>query len=105
DRAIDTRRQVGGKWAKGEGNVGYLEGVVDGKRVSLEAPSGKQRPKDAEVLVPDPKSRQFKTRPSGFQSRDYDSEVLLLEHVAKDLSPDSTGTLRLYSERRPCKQS
>ncbi|WP_433134193.1 deaminase domain-containing protein [Micromonospora sp. CA-240977] len=35
-------------------------------------------------------------------SRAYDSEVFLFEDLAAGLSPNSTGTVHIYSERTVC---
>ena len=46
-----------------------------------------------------PATRQF-TPPN--PSRAHDSEVFLFEDLAARLSPESTGTVHLYSERTVC---
>jgi hypothetical protein len=43
--------------------------------------------------TPAPENRLFRTRPSGAMIRDYDSEVNLLEEVAKRLPSDARGTI------------
>ena len=35
-------------------------------------------------------------------TRDFDTEVLLLENIANGLPSDSTGTIRLFTEKPPC---
>jgi len=36
-------------------------------------------------------------------TRDFDTEILILENAASRMSPDSTGVLYLYTERAPCR--
>jgi hypothetical protein len=46
--------------------------------------------------------RLFRTHEVGSFFRGYDAETLILENIGKQLSPDSFGTIRLFSERPVC---
>jgi len=80
-------------------NVAVAETNIDGSSQMLTSVSGKASP---EGTVPAPTDPLFTTKPSGAMTRAYDSEVKILEDVAKDLKPDSQGTISLYTERPPC---
>jgi hypothetical protein len=80
-------------------NVAVAEVNVGGKSEMVTAVSGKASPRGT---VPAPENPLFTTKPSGAMTRDYDSEVKLLEDVAKDLPSDARGTISLYTERAPC---
>lgn len=53
-------------------------------------------------LVSPSNIRLFRTREACGFFRGFDSETHLLEDLAKRLSPDSFGTVRLFSERPVC---
>jgi hypothetical protein len=80
-------------------NVAVAESNIDGSSRMLTSVSGKASP---EGTVPAPTDPMFTTKPSGAMTRAYDSEVKILEDVAKDLNPNSQGTISLYTERSPC---
>jgi hypothetical protein len=99
-RAAALRQSIGGRFANGDGNVAFAEGVVDGQAIDLAATSGRMTPPGTVGL---PSTRQFTTVPSGAMTRDFDTEVLLLEEIATRLRPDSVGTIRLFTEKMPCR--
>jgi hypothetical protein len=80
-------------------NVAVAETNIDGQSQMLTGISGKASPLGS---VPTPENPLFTTKPSGAMPRAYDSEVKILESVAKDLPSDAQGTISLYSERPPC---
>src|SRR5207302_155168 len=80
-------------------NVAVAETNIDGRSEMLTGISGKASPPGT---VPPPTDPLFQTKPSGAMTRAYDSEVKVLESVAKDLPSDAKGTLSLYTEREPC---
>jgi hypothetical protein len=80
-------------------NVAVAEVNVGDKSEMLTAVSGKTSPPGT-VSVPE--NPLFTTKPSGAMTRDYDTEVKLLEDVAKGLPSDARGTISLYTERPPC---
>ena len=80
-------------------NVAIAEAELGGSRRLLTGVSGKASPPGT---VPSPDSRLFTTKASGAMTRAFDSEVKLLEDIAKDLSEDAKGRISLYTERKPC---
>ena len=52
--------------------------------------------------VPKPLTRKFQTIDSGYQSRANDSEVKILEEIAKGLNKKSEGAVHLFTEQKPC---
>jgi hypothetical protein len=80
-------------------NVAVAEVNVNGQSQMLTGISGKASPAGT---VPAPEDPLFTTKPSGAMTRAYDSEVKILESVAKGLPSDAQGTISLYSERPPC---
>jgi hypothetical protein len=80
-------------------NVAVAEVSVGGRSEMLTAVSGRASPPGT---APAPESPLFTTKPSGAMTRAYDSEVKILEDVAKGLPSDARGAISLYTERAPC---
>jgi hypothetical protein len=80
-------------------NVAIAEANINGERQLLTGVSGKASPPGTVSAPTDP---LFSTKPSGAMTRAFDSEVKILEDIAKDLPPDANGTISLYTERPPC---
>jgi putative deaminase of polymorphic toxin system len=80
-------------------NVAVAETNIGGRSQMLTAVSGKASPSGT---VPAPTDPLFPTKPSGAMTRAFDSEVKLLETIAKDLPSNAEGTVSLYTERPPC---
>jgi RHS repeat-associated protein len=83
-----------------DGNVAVAESVIEGERTLLTAVSGGKMNPPGTVMAPE--NRIFTTKKSGAMTRDFDTEVKILEEVAKDLPKDARGTINLYTERKPC---
>ena len=78
-------------------NVAYAEGYVDGADIGeIVGVSGQKGPG-----VAMPESRVFTTGVDQYP-RDLDLEVFVLENLAQKLSPNSSGTVVLISERPFC---
>src|SRR6267378_913955 len=80
-------------------NVAVAETNIGGRSQMLTAISGKASPTGT---VPAPTNPLFPTKASGAMTRAFDSEVKLLETIAKDLPSNAEGTVSLYTERPPC---
>ncbi|NJO56411.1 MAG: hypothetical protein HC834_08885 [Rhodospirillales bacterium] len=81
-------------------NVAIAEVHVDGRKNLLFALSGEASPIGT---VPAPVQRRFTTRSvRGAAPTDNHSEIKILEQLASELSPESTGKVSLYSELKPC---
>src|SRR6267378_2686052 len=80
-------------------NVAVAETNIGGRSQMLTAISGKASPSGT---VPAPTNPLFPTKASGAMTRAFDSEVKLLESIAKDLPSNAEGTVSLYTERPPC---
>lgn len=80
-------------------NVAVAEAQIEGSRRLLTGVSGKASPPGT---IQAPANAQFTTRASGAMTRAFDSEVKILEEVAKDLPANAKGTISLYTERAPC---
>jgi hypothetical protein len=89
-------------------NIAYAE--IDfgtGIRLDLQSVSGESFRKG---FVPPPNTsegisalqRRFLTMPSGDNLRKFDSEVILLEHIANTLPDFASGRIRLFSEFPIC---
>ena len=81
-------------------NLAFARTEILGKKIppltavnGIESPPGTVKP---------PIERSFPVRNSGYQSRANDSEVKLLEHLAKGLNASSEGTIHLFTEQKPC---
>ena len=85
----------------GERNVAVAESDINGVKQQLEAVSGKNSP-EGTVQSPAEGSRLFTTKNSGAMTRAYDTEVKILEYLAKNLPANAQGTINLYTERFPC---
>ncbi|MDO3650907.1 deaminase domain-containing protein [Nocardia mangyaensis] len=97
---VRDRLAASGQTIAATRNVAVIRGQVDGQSVSLDAVSGKNSPAGT-VGVPD--STMFTpVSEDGDVVRPTDSEYKLLETLAQQLSPDSKGTIELYTERKPC---
>ena len=79
-----------------KGNVAIAEVDIEGQRQLLAAISGKKSPPGT---VPTPTERLFQTQKSGAMPREFDTEVKILEQVAKDLLPTAKGRISLYTEK------
>ena len=79
--------------------MAIAEAEINGERKLLTAVSGKNSPPGTLAA---PEERLFTTKPSGAMTRDFDTEVKILEDVARGLSPESKGTISLFTERAPC---
>ena len=90
DLGITSNNQLRRNVAVGEGNV---DGVDIGEIIGV---SGKRGPG-----VDMPENPIFTTTTVG-HPRNLDSEVFVLENLAQRLTPQSTGTVRLLSERTVC---
>lgn len=91
--AIRSSLQIEGR------NVAVAETNIGGQSQTLTAISGKGSPSGT---VPAPTNPLFPTKPSGAMTRAFDSEVKILEAIAKDLPSNAEGTISLYTERPPC---
>ena len=81
-------------------NLAFARTEILGKRIPpLTAVNGVDSPPGT---VKPPIERSFPVRNSGYQSRANDSEVKLLEHLAKGLNASSEGTIHLFTEQKPC---
>ena len=96
DRICDLRLEHG---VSNNRNIAYAEVNVPGKRSDLVAISGKHSPPGT---VEQPLERMYKTKPKGRMPTKDDSEVKILEYVAKGLDKNTEGSIYLYSEREPC---
>lgn len=96
DKICDLRLEHG---VSNNRNIAYAEVNVPGKKSDLVAISGKHSPPGT---VEQPLERKFVTKPKGKMPTKDDSEVKILEYIAKDLDEDATGSIRIYSEREPC---
>lgn len=85
--------------ATGERNVAVAQGELNGEKFAYEAVSGKKSPAGTIEL---PENPIFTTKPSGAMTRAFDTEVKILENAAKQLTPDSTGVINIFTERAPC---
>lgn len=83
-------------------NIAIAEANINGQRQLLTGVSGRVSPPQT---VPSPANRLFTTRDSGAMTRAFDSEVKILEDIAKDLPANAKGTIALYTERKPCARS
>ena len=82
-------------------NVAIAEANINGERELLTGVSGKASPAGT-VPSPSQGNRLFTWRDSGAQTRAFDSEVKILEHLGQKMPPDATGTVSLFTERPPC---
>jgi The BURPS668_1122 family of deaminases len=98
-RANQIRERLGLK--EGERNVAVADTNINGNVKSIEAVSGKNSPAGT-VESPLDANRKFTTKKSGAMTRAYDTEVKILEDIAKDLPKDAKGTINLYTEKSPC---
>ena len=80
-------------------NVAVAEVDVTGKRQSLIGVSGEDSPVGT---LASPTDRLFTTRNRGAILTGFDSEVKILEDIAKDLPRDARGCISLFTERKPC---
>jgi RHS repeat-associated protein len=80
-------------------NVGYVEGQVDRKNIRGGLVSGKKSPGET---IPGSENPRFETKDSGAISRQYDTEAKGLEYVAENATPQSTGSVSLYTKALPC---
>ncbi|MFC3994827.1 polymorphic toxin-type HINT domain-containing protein [Nocardiopsis sediminis] len=87
-------------------NVAVASVEVDGRSPTqlVGVSGGNRKTPDGTVPVPDDADRKFETvDPEDPQTvRPIDSEVKILENIAADITPQSTGRIELYSERAPC---
>ena len=90
DLGITSNNQLRRNVAVGEGSV---DGADIGEVIGI---SGRRGPG-----VELPENTIFTTTTVG-HPRDLDSEVFVLENLAQRLTPQSTGTIRLLSERTVC---
>ncbi len=80
-------------------NIAFADVQIDGKFQRFTGISGKaSRPGTVGV----PEKRLFKTFEVSGYDRAFDSEVKILEDIASRLSSNSSGTIRLFSERNFC---
>jgi hypothetical protein len=80
-------------------NVAVAEVRIGEQSRMLSAVSGKASPPGT---VPAPTDPLFTTRSSGAMTRAFDTEVKILEDIAKDLPSNAKGTISLYTELKPC---
>ena len=82
-------------------NIAFAESVIEGRsRQLVTGVSGGASPPGT---VPSPTNRLFQTRPTrGAIPTNVDSEVKILEEIARDLPRDARGTINLFTERPPC---
>jgi hypothetical protein len=82
-------------------NIAFAEISIDGKGKQLViAVSGSASPLGT---VASPTSRLFQTRTTrGAIPTQWDSEVKILEDIARGLPRDARGTINLFTERPPC---
>ncbi len=101
--ANDIRKALRHKPLAQEGrrNIAVAEVQIDGKKELLFSLSGKGSPPGT-VLAVEPPPRFTTRQVRGAASTKNHSETKILERVAKDMHPDSRGTISLYTEREPC---
>jgi hypothetical protein len=80
-------------------NIAIAEANINGQRQLLTGVSGRVSPPQT---VPSPANPLFKTRDSGAMTRAFDSEVKILEDIARNLPANAKGTISLYTERVAC---
>jgi hypothetical protein len=80
-------------------NIAYADVQVPGKKSDLVAISGKHSPPST---VEEPIERMFDTKKKGVMPTENDSEVKILEYVAKGLKKDASGSIYIYTEPEPC---
>ncbi len=98
-KANKIREELGLK--EGDRNVAVADANINGSAKSYDAVSGKNSP-EGTVPSPSETARKFTTKKSGAMTRAYDTEVKILEEIAKDLPNDAKGVINLYTERSPC---
>ncbi|MDA2808546.1 deaminase domain-containing protein [Nocardiopsis suaedae] len=96
---IRSDKQVGKK--RNIAVVDYdIEGMGNGQLVGV---SGrKNSPPGTSPNIPDDAPRQFDPEGGDGHQAPHDSEAKALEELARDLEPDATGTVEIYTERPPC---
>ncbi|GAB7053018.1 hypothetical protein JCM9534A_81440 [Catenuloplanes indicus JCM 9534] len=96
--AADHRTNANGGLGVKEGkNIAVMHTQIDGQSPTVGVATSGKHVNPGEVGMP--KTRQF-VPPN--PSRQFDSEVFLFEDLATRLTPTSTGTVNLYSERIVC---
>ena len=95
-RVAELRR--GFNVGKGK-NIAFAEVNIDQLVVELRAVSGQSTRRG---FLP-PHRAAFFDYSFDRHFRGFDSEAIILENLAQRLSPDSAGTIRLFTERAPCK--
>ena len=91
-------------------NIAHVEGKIDGKLIDLKSYSGKDKRPGTVDPIPQEK-QQLKTQPTSgdkakgqidLDRRAYDSEVKALEKILSETTPESSGKIKLLSERDLC---
>lgn len=80
-------------------NVAVAEAHINGQNQMLTSVSGKASPPGT---VATPSKPVFTTRSTGAITRAFDSEVKILEDLARRLSPSAKGTVSIFTERPAC---
>ncbi len=80
-------------------NLAVAEMHIDGVQQLFLSRSGSDAPPG---MVELPGQTQFSVVNSGFMTRRFDTESIILEHIALNLDPNAQGIIRLYTERSPC---
>lgn len=98
ERILEIRESLGLTSNRQLGrNVAFGEGHIDGKDIGEMIGVSGARPPGLDM----PEDRLFSTFEVG-HPRDLDSEVFILENLARKLTPESVGSFRLVSERTYC---
>ncbi len=95
----DTR--LGKQILKGKKNIAVGEVRLGEESYSLQAVSGQTDPEGFTKFVPN-EERSLKAGGAGKYIRDVDSEAKILEQTMQMTNPESTGTIRIFTEKKPC---
>lgn len=83
-------------------NIAVADVRIEGQPpMELIGVSGQRAPSGT-VEPPALDARQFETITTGKNTRQFDSEAKILEHLATVLDPNATGTINLFTERDAC---
>lgn len=98
------------KVGENDKNLAYVEGQIDGNNIELTSISGKKS-KPGSVEQTPFNEQQLKTKPTkedinkgqiNVDRRAYDSEVKALEKILKETTSDSSGKIKIVSDRNMC---
>jgi len=91
-------------------NVAYVEGVIDGNSVDIQSHSGQKskpgtveaKPFEEQQLDTSPTERDVEKGQTADDRRAYDSEVKAMEEILDNTTPESTGKIKIVTERNLC---